>query len=107
MHSTTLPWAISHFQPLQIPMDFLSSYGMYDHIKNEIIGHEFYNVGDYDITSCPTICMDATMLIALKHLKYGCATSLCIDYFQMGELTDYLCVETLCKCVDENLNLRE
>ena len=30
---------------------------MYDCIKNEIMGHEFYHASDYDVTGYPTICM--------------------------------------------------
>ena len=44
----------------------------------------------------------AKMLIALKHLGYGHATNLWIDYFHMGESTGCLCVEILCKCIAEN-----
>ena len=68
---------------------------------------EFYAVGDYDATGHPTICIDAKMLIALKHLGYGCATNMWIEYFQMGELTGCLCAETLCKCIAENSTLHE
>ena len=53
---------------------------MYNHINNEIVGHEFYNVVIYDINDYPTVCMDVKMLIALKHLGYGCDTNLWIDY---------------------------
>ena len=38
---------------------FHISSGMHNCIKNEMKGHEFYNVGDYDITGCPTISIDA------------------------------------------------
>ena len=80
---------------------------MYNCIENEIMGHEFCNVGDYDITGCPKICMDAKMLIALKHLGYGCAASSWIDNFQMGESMGCLCVEILCKCIAENPSLHD
>ena len=80
---------------------------MYNCSKNDIKGHEFYNFGGYDITGHPTICMDAKMLTALKHLGHGCATNSWIDYFQMGQSTGCLCVETLYKCIAENTNLHE
>ena len=50
--------------------------------------------------------MDAKIMIALKHLAYGCATNSWRDYFQMGESTGRLCVETFCKCVTEHPELR-
>ena len=47
--------------------------GIYNFIKAEIKDHDFYNISDYDVTGHPTICIDAKLLIALKHLGYGCA----------------------------------
>ena len=141
MHSTRLPWAVSHFQPLQIPMkqrmvqydydcarrciqqDYLGlspifnhckfqwifciTQGMYDCNKDEIKGHNFYDDCDYEVTGCPTICIDAKILIALNHLGYRGATSEWVDYFQMGESTGCLCVETFCKSITDSTTLCE
>ena len=67
----------------------------------------FYDVHDYSVTGHPTICIDSNLLIALKNLGYGCATNAWIDYYQMGELTGCLCVETFFKSIAKSTTLHE
>ena len=81
--------------------------GIYDFIRAETEDHNFYNISDYDVTGHPTICINAKLLTALKHLGYGCATNVWIDYFQMGESTRCLCVEVFCKTIAQSTTLHE
>ena len=85
---------------------FCITCGMNDCIKDEIKGNDFYDVQNYNVTGCPTICIDAKMLIALKHLGSGCTTNVWIDYVvQMGQSTRCLHVETFCKSIAESTTL--
>ena len=80
--------------------------GIYNSIKAEIKDHDFYNISDYDVTGHPTICIDAKLLIALKHLGYGCTMNAWTHYFfQMGESTRCLCVEIFCKTIAQKVLL--
>ena len=95
------------FNPHKFQWIFHITPVIYDCIKAEIKDHNFYNISDYDVTGHPTICIDAELLIALKHLGYGCATNAWIDYFQIGESTGCLCVDIFCKTIVQSTTLCE
>lgn len=94
------------FDDQQFQRVFRISKHVYNRVKEEIRGDPFFSIAERDATGQKTICIDAKLLIALKHLAYGCATNSWTDYFQMGESTARLCVERFCFCVSTNSNLR-
>ena len=81
--------------------------GVYNCIKVEIEDNNFYTISNYYVTGCPTICIDAKLLVALKHHGYGCAMNAWIDYLQMGEQTGCLCVEMFCKTTVQRTTLHD
>ncbi|KAL7578998.1 hypothetical protein ACA910_019043 [Epithemia clementina (nom. ined.)] len=75
------------FDGMEFQRMFKRSRQVYNHLKEEVREHPFYNVAEFNIVGRMNICQDAKLMIALKHLAYGVATNLWRDYFQMGELT--------------------
>ena len=67
--------------------------GVYDCIKVEINEHDFYSIGDYDVTGHPTICIDAKLLIILAT---GMLQMCGLIIFRSESLTRCLCAEIFC-----------
>ena len=86
---------------------FCITRGIYSHIQNEIHEHKFYSVGDYYITGHHTICMNAKMLIVLKHLGYGCAQIHGLIIFRWeSQLTAFvlrLCMSSTYDCTQKQM----
>jgi hypothetical protein len=78
------------FNDRQFKRMFRVSKEMYSVIKASAMHHPFFACREYEANGRQAICVDAKLLIALKHLAYGTSFNAFRDYFQMGETTAHL-----------------